>query len=249
MYRFYAPRSLVGRGDIDRVDALMRCRSKQPCHHPPENQMKRKEQVRPEDLRGKSWLWLERRADPVKRASGLNPADALIIEAWVLSTVQAEAEGFDEDDAKDIGSDVMTALMERLVKNPALLERPDDFERRRRYITKTTIYNWRRTGRRAKAGQAELTRFLEAYLPGWMFADRRVECNTGSRRLNEAMAKLSRDEQVAVFLRHGLGWKPKAIAKFTDDPVGQIKIRIHRGMKLLRELMSARPSDLTEIQS
>jgi hypothetical protein len=143
------------------------------------DRMKRKKKVRPDDLRGKPWLWVEHGDGAANGAPALNPADALIIEAWFRSMRQAVAEGFDTDDAEDLGSEAMMELMKRVAKNPTWLERPTAFERRRRYITKTMIYNWRRTGRRAKAGQEELKRFLEAYLPGWMFADRKSRVQHG----------------------------------------------------------------------
>lgn len=207
--------------------------------------MKRKKGVLSDDVRDTPWSWV----GGEQGEAWANQATALLTGAWKRSVKQARSEGFNKDDAKDLASDVRLFLMKRLVKDTALLDRPKEFEKRRRYITKTRIYNWRRGGRRADRANAAWLEFLEQILPEWMFADRRVEHITPDNRLREALSKLPPNLRLAVFLRYGHDLMPGEIATATATPVSTIKGRIHRGFKELCQLMSARPTDPMETPS
>jgi DNA-directed RNA polymerase specialized sigma24 family protein len=210
--------------------------------------MKRKTEVRPDDLRGIEWMRVVQGDGTRCEATELNPALELIEQMTDRSVAQALAAGFAPDDADDIASEAKMALLAQLAEDPALAEQPDKFERRRRNAVKTRIFSWRRSAGRADEGKAALLCLMDGQYPERNSADWRVLINTRSKGLDAALSKMSPEQRLAVFLRHGLEWPPEQIAEFTDEPVSTIKMRVLRGTKRLRELWQ-RPIDPTETKS
>ena len=104
--------------------------------------MKRTKQVRLDESRDEPWLWVVGEAGAANGEAWAKAAVALLLAAWTESAKQASRDGFTVDDAEDIASIASLALMKQLVKDPGLLNRPKEVERRRSNITKTQIYNW-----------------------------------------------------------------------------------------------------------
>ena len=176
----------------------------------------------------------------------MNPGDAMILDACFRCVEQANEARFKGDDGDEIGSESMVSLMRKVVEDPTLLERPDDFELVRKSITKARIWSWRRSDRRATKRASVLKRLFEANRPAWSFANWRVEVNMRSERLESALSQLTREQQEAVFLRHALDWPPREIATRLKIPVGTVKGRVHRAIVRLREIMSDGTTDSRE---
>ncbi len=61
----------------------------------------------------------------------------------------------------------------------------------------------------------------------------------GDTDIKEALAELPEDFRMAVYLSDVEGFAYKEIAEIMDTPVGTVMSRLHRGRKMLREMLEA----------
>ena len=65
----------------------------------------------------------------------------------------------------------------------------------------------------------------------------------GDTEVKRALAELSDDFRMAVYLSDVEGFAYKEIAQIMDTPVGTVMSRLHRGRKLLREKLREYAAD------
>ncbi len=110
-----------------------------------------------------------------------------------------------------------------------------------RIQTNAFINTYRKKQREPKRSDAEkvedwqLAAAAEHTSSGLVSAEEAALDSIGDSEVREALAELSEDFRMAVYLSDVEGFAYKEIAEIMDTPVGTVMSRLHRGRKLLRE--------------
>jgi RNA polymerase sigma-70 factor (ECF subfamily) len=110
-----------------------------------------------------------------------------------------------------------------------------------RIQTNAFINTYRKKQRQPKQSDAErvedwqLAAAAEHQSTGLTSAEDMALDQLGSVEIQNALAELSDDFRMAVYLSDVEGFAYKEIAEIMDTPVGTVMSRLHRGRKLLRE--------------
>jgi RNA polymerase sigma-70 factor (ECF subfamily) len=149
----------------------------------------------------------------------------------------------DPSDADDLVQDTMT----RAWRFWASYQQGSDLKAWLFTVLRNTFINgYHRRGRK-KAGMVQVVAAVQTYGPAVAFAksdraergpsEARLDDITASARLSEALVCLSEDYRTAVTMRDIDGLAYREIANTLDWPLGTVMSRIHRGRKLLREML------------
>jgi RNA polymerase sigma-70 factor (ECF subfamily) len=146
-------------------------------------------------------------------------------------------------DAEEIAQDTLVRAYRALATYPA--ERIQALSLRA-WLYQIAVNVWRNRVRRAHLHEVSLdgddgARAFE--LPGAAETqpERQAEANERRRELGALVAGLAPRYRVAVVLRHVYELTYGEIAETLDQPVGTVKANVHRGVRLLREALLARP--------
>ena len=112
-----------------------------------------------------------------------------------------------------------------------------------RIQTNAFINNYRKKQRRPKLSDAEqvedwqIAAAAEHTSTGLASAEQEALDQITDVEVKQALSELSEDFRMAVFLSDVEGFAYKEIAEIMDTPVGTVMSRLHRGRKLLREML------------
>lgn len=151
-------------------------------------------------------------------------------------------------DAEEIAQDALVRAYRALATYPA--ERIEALSLRP-WLYQIAVNVWRNRVRRARLREVSLEGDDGALVfdpPAAAEAqpDRQAESNERRRELGALVAKLAPRYRVAVVLRHVYELTYPEIAATLEQPVGTVKSNVHRGVRILREALLARPDTLED---
>ena len=118
-----------------------------------------------------------------------------------------------------------------------------------RIQTNAFINTYRKKQREPKRSDADavedwqIARAASHTSSGLVSAEQAALDSIGDLDIREALATLPEDFRLAVYLSDVEGFAYKEIAEIMDTPVGTVMSRLHRGRKMLRELLADYASD------
>jgi RNA polymerase sigma-70 factor (ECF subfamily) len=149
-------------------------------------------------------------------------------------------------DAEEIAQDTLVRAYRALATYPverieALALRP--------WLYQIAVNVWRNRVRKARLREVSLegddgAPAFEAAAPVETQPERQAESNERRQELGALVATLAPRYRVAVVLRHIYELTYPEIAETLEQPVGTVKANVHRGVRILREALLARPDTL-----
>jgi RNA polymerase sigma-70 factor (ECF subfamily) len=116
----------------------------------------------------------------------------------------------------------------------------------RPWLYQIAVNVWRNRVRRARLREVPLegddgAMAFELPGPAETQPERQAESNERRQELGALVATLAPRYRVAVVLRHVYELTYPEIAETLEQPVGTVKANVHRGVRILREALLARP--------
>jgi RNA polymerase sigma-70 factor (ECF subfamily) len=151
-------------------------------------------------------------------------------------------------DAEEIAQDTLVRAYRALATYP--VERIEALSLRP-WLYQIAVNVWRNRVRRARLREVSLqgddgSMAFDAPAPAEAQPERQAEANERRRELGALVATLSPRYRVAVVLRHVYELTYPEIAETLEQPVGTVKANVHRGVRILREALLARPDTLED---
>lgn len=146
-------------------------------------------------------------------------------------------------DAEEIAQDALVRAYRALATYPA--ERIEALSLRP-WLYQIAVNVWRNRVRRARLREVSLegddgATAFEAPAPAETQPERQAESNERRQELGALVATLAPRYRVAVVLRHVYELTYPEIAETLEQPVGTVKANVHRGVRILRAALLARP--------
>ncbi len=189
------------------------------------------------------------------------------IGSWAMNTTtDAEADASEAEAFESLALSFMDQLYAaalRMTRNPADAEDlvqetyAKAFAGRDKFTTGTNLKAWlyriqtnafintyRKKQREPQRSDAEsvedwqIARAASHTSTGLVSAEQAALDAIGDMDIREALAELPDDFRLAVYLSDVEGFAYKEIAEIMDTPVGTVMSRLHRGRKMLRELLA-----------
>jgi RNA polymerase sigma-70 factor (ECF subfamily) len=151
-------------------------------------------------------------------------------------------------DAEEIAQDALVRAYRALATYPT--ERIEALSLRP-WLYQIAVNVWRNRVRRARLREVSLegddgATAFEAPAPAETQPERQAESNERRQELGALVATLAPRYRVAVVLRHVYELTYPEIAETLEQPVGTVKANVHRGVRILREALLARPDTMDE---
>jgi RNA polymerase sigma-70 factor, ECF subfamily len=151
-------------------------------------------------------------------------------------------------DAEEIAQDALVRAYRALATYPA--ERIEALSLRP-WLYQIAVNVWRNRVRKARLREVSLegddgATAFEAPAPAETQPERQAESNERRHELGALVATLAPRYRVAVVLRHIYELTYPEIAETLEQPVGTVKANVHRGVRILREALLARPDALDD---